>query len=51
MNNGAKGSSASCTFSQTMVDQGPRYEKRKMFRKKLKPGRPSKRQAQQHWLK
>lgn len=38
-------------FSQSIVNQSPRFEKRKMFRKQLRRGRPSKRKAQQHWIK
>lgn len=39
-------------YPQTKVDQTPRYSlKRKLFRKKLKRGRPANNAPQQHWVK
>lgn len=38
-------------FSQMMVDQRPRYEKRKIFRRKLKRGRPANNAKRQYWVR
>lgn len=34
-----------------MVDQRPRFENRRMFRKKLRRGRPAKRAPRQYWVR
>lgn len=39
-------------FAQRMVDQTPRYGVRpKLFRRKLKRGRPAHNAPRQHWIK
>lgn len=37
-------------FSQTKVDQRPRYERPRKFKRQLRRGRPRKNQARQHWV-
>lgn len=38
-------------FTQPLVDQRPTYDKKSLFRKKLKPGRPAKGSDERHWVK
>lgn len=38
-------------FAQRMVDQRPRFERGKLFRRKLKRGRPAKNAPRQYFLK
>lgn len=47
----ASAPASGCQFGQHMVDQRPRFENQKLFKKRTKPGRPSKKQSKQYWLK
>lgn len=38
-------------FSQAMIDQRPRFDNRRIFRRKLKQGRPANNAKRQYWLK
>lgn len=38
-------------FSQTMVDQRPKFDNRRIFRRKLKQGRPAQNAKRQYWVK
>lgn len=38
-------------FSQTMVNQTPKFDNRRIFRRKLKQGRPANNTKRQYWLK
>lgn len=52
MNSPARSSIPSASkFAQRMVNQTPRYESRRIFRRKLKRGRPAQNAPRQHWLK
>lgn len=37
-------------FSQTMVDQRPRFDRKRIFRRKLRRGRPAKKDKRQFWI-
>jgi hypothetical protein len=49
--NAPSGIPSGSNFTQAMVDQTPRFERKKLFKKKLKAGRPSKKHKQQYWTK
>lgn len=38
-------------FGQHMVDQRPKFDRRKTFRRKLRRGRPANNAPREHWLK
>jgi hypothetical protein len=38
-------------FAQRMADQKPRYESRKMFRRKLRRGRPAANAKREYWVR
>lgn len=40
-----------CKFPSALVNQTPIYDTKPRFRKKLKPGRPSKKKGEQHWVR
>ncbi len=51
MNGPASSIPSGCQFGQHMADQRPRFENRKLLKKKLKAGRPRKNMPRQYWVK
>jgi hypothetical protein len=55
MSAGQKGGCSGCRFPSSLTTQLPVYDngqpkRRKRFKKKLTPGRPSNKKAGQHWV-
>ena len=49
--NAASSIPSASKFPQTKVAQGPRYDRRPMFRRKLRRGRPGRREKREYWVK
>ena len=39
-----------CKFPQTKADQSPRFDRKKGFRRKPRPGRPANKAKRQYWV-